>query len=54
MKVIPIPVLQDNYQYLLIDDQGTKQAAIIDPVDIDALKKTIAKEEKVELVAGFV
>jgi hydroxyacylglutathione hydrolase len=53
MKVIPIPALQDNYQYLIIDDNGKKLAAIVDPVDVDEIKKVVEKEN-VQLIAGFV
>ena len=30
MRVVQVPVLNDNYSYLLIDD-ATKQAAAVDP-----------------------
>uniref|UniRef100_A0A7E4W8A3 hydroxyacylglutathione hydrolase n=1 Tax=Panagrellus redivivus TaxID=6233 RepID=A0A7E4W8A3_PANRE len=53
MKIVPIPAFRDNYQYLVIDDKGTKQAAIVDPVDIDSIQENVLKE-KVKLVAGFV
>jgi hypothetical protein len=33
MKVTPIPVRQDNYAYLLIDE-ATKVAAAVDPYDV--------------------
>ncbi|CAG8435441.1 9142_t:CDS:2 [Ambispora gerdemannii] len=32
MKIIPIPVLEDNYSYLIVDDV-TKEAAVVDPVE---------------------
>ncbi|CAG8662310.1 7863_t:CDS:2 [Funneliformis caledonium] len=32
MKVIPIPVLDDNYSYLIIDEK-TNEAAVVDPVE---------------------
>ncbi|TPX42033.1 hydroxyacylglutathione hydrolase [Synchytrium endobioticum] len=32
MKITPIPCLQDNYAYLLVDE-ATKQAALVDPVE---------------------
>ncbi|RIA87912.1 hydroxyacylglutathione hydrolase [Glomus cerebriforme] len=32
MKVIPIPVLEDNYSYLIIDEK-TNEAAVVDPVE---------------------
>eukprot|EP00985_Skeletonema_marinoi_P022284 scaffold14178_cov97-Skeletonema_marinoi.AAC.2 len=36
--VIPVPALSDNYMYLIVDNE-TKQAAAVDPVDIDAIQK---------------
>jgi hydroxyacylglutathione hydrolase len=33
MKVVPVPVREDNYAYLLIDDK-TKLAAAVDPYDV--------------------
>ena len=32
MKILPIPVLSNNYSYLVIDT-GSGQAAVIDPSD---------------------
>ncbi|KAJ3086846.1 hypothetical protein HK102_012361 [Quaeritorhiza haematococci] len=32
MKVIPIPLLSDNYGYLLVDEK-TNEAAVVDPVE---------------------
>ncbi|KAF0455588.1 Hydroxyacylglutathione hydrolase [Gigaspora margarita] len=32
MKVIPVPVLEDNYSYVVIDE-STKEAAVVDPVE---------------------
>ncbi|OZJ06729.1 hypothetical protein BZG36_00343 [Bifiguratus adelaidae] len=46
MKVIPIPVLEDNFSYILIDEK-TKEAAIIDPAEpikiLNILSQTGAK-----------
>jgi hypothetical protein len=46
MKIIPIPVLEDNYSYICIDDK-TKEAAVIDPVEpikiLNVLSQTGAK-----------
>lgn len=46
MKVIPIPVLEDNYSYILVDDK-TKEAAVVDPVEpskiLNVLSQTGAK-----------
>ena len=47
MKVTPIPALEDNYMYLLVDDK-TKQAAVVDPVEPDKVIKAV-KEEGVQL-----
>jgi len=33
MKVIPVPVRQDNYAYLLVDEPSNKAAAV-DPFDV--------------------
>lgn len=33
MKVIPVPVREDNYAYLLIDN-STNKAAAVDPYDV--------------------
>lgn len=34
MKIFPVPCLQDNYAYLLVDDQSG-DAAVVDPVEPD-------------------
>jgi hydroxyacylglutathione hydrolase len=49
MRVIQIPVLQDNYQYLLICEK-TGEAAAIDAPDAPAVAK-VARQEGVKLVA---
>ncbi|KAF9458644.1 Metallo-hydrolase/oxidoreductase [Collybia nuda] len=51
MKVVPIPVRQDNYAYLLIDDKSNKAAAI-DPYDVP---KVIAAADSlgVQIVANI-
>ncbi|KAG6379127.1 metallo-beta-lactamase family protein [Boletus reticuloceps] len=33
MKVVPVPVRQDNYAYLIID-QPSNKAAAVDPYDV--------------------
>ena len=49
MKIIQIPLLRDNYGYLLVC-QKTKQAVIVDPSEAEpALRRVV--QEKVELVA---
>jgi hydroxyacylglutathione hydrolase len=42
--VIPVPALSDNYMYLIIDS-ASKQAAVVDPVDIDAITKAAADNQ---------
>ncbi|KAJ3785978.1 beta-lactamase-like protein [Lentinula aff. detonsa] len=51
MKIVPVPVRQDNYAYLLIDETS-KKAAAVDPFDVD---KVVAAAENlgVQLVAGI-
>jgi hydroxyacylglutathione hydrolase len=49
MRVVIIPVLSDNYAYLLIDE-SVNHAAIIDPSEAGPVLEAIARE-KVELVA---
>ena len=51
MKVVPVPVRSDNYAYLLIDD-STKQAAVVDPYDMDAVQAA-ANNEDVDIVANL-
>uniref|UniRef100_A0A183BUZ3 hydroxyacylglutathione hydrolase n=1 Tax=Globodera pallida TaxID=36090 RepID=A0A183BUZ3_GLOPA len=56
MRVVPIPALHDNYMYLIVDDQqpkGERLAAIVDPVDVDKIFKTV-KEEGALLQAALV
>ncbi|KAJ7929260.1 Metallo-hydrolase/oxidoreductase [Mycena leptocephala] len=51
MKVVPVPVRDDNYAYLLIDE-ATKTAAAVDPYDVD--KVTAAADSLgVQLVAAL-
>lgn len=49
MRVRILPALSDNYMYLLIDE-STKEAAIVDPVEPDAVTAAV-KEEEVSLRA---
>ena len=51
MRVIPVPVRQDNYAYLLIDEPSNKAAAV-DPYDI-AKVTTAAANLGVEIVAAI-
>ena len=48
MRVVPVPVLADNYAYLVIADGG--KAAIVDPSEAEPVLEA-AKREGVELVA---
>jgi hydroxyacylglutathione hydrolase len=49
VKIIQIPLLRDNYGYLLVCDQ-TNQAAIVDPSEAEPVLRRV-EQEKVELVA---
>ena len=42
--VIPVPALEDNYMYLIIDNDS-KKAAVVDPVDVDAIQKAAADND---------
>ena len=43
MKIIQIPLLRDNYGYLLVCEK-TKQAAIVDPSEAEPVLRRIAQE----------
>ncbi|XP_058183754.1 hydroxyacylglutathione hydrolase cytoplasmic [Rhododendron vialii] len=47
MKIIPVPCLEDNYAYIIIDE-ATKEGAAVDPVEPDKVLG-VAKENGVEL-----
>jgi hydroxyacylglutathione hydrolase len=49
MKILQIPLLRDNYGYLLVD-QETNLAAIIDPSEAEPVLRRV-EQEKVELKA---
>ncbi|OJT08943.1 hypothetical protein TRAPUB_153 [Trametes pubescens] len=51
MKVIPVPVREDNYAYLLIDDVSNKAAAV-DPYDVDKVREA-ADKAGVDIVAAI-
>jgi hypothetical protein len=51
MKVVPVPVRDDNYAYLLIDEP-TKKAAAIDPFDVSKVSAA-ANAHGVEIIAGI-
>ncbi len=51
MKVIPVPVRQDNYAYLLVD-KDAKKAAAVDPYDVPKVKAA-AENAGVEIVAAI-
>ena len=42
MKVIPVPVRQDNYAYLLIDEK-TNKALAVDPFDVPKVQSAAQK-----------
>jgi hydroxyacylglutathione hydrolase len=43
MKIIPIPVLADNYAYLLIDERS-KEAAVVDPSEANPVAAAVKRE----------
>ncbi|KAJ8764075.1 hypothetical protein K2173_004976 [Erythroxylum novogranatense] len=47
MKIFHVPCLEDNYAYLIIDED-TKEAAVVDPVEPDKILK-VASEHGVHL-----
>jgi glyoxylase-like metal-dependent hydrolase (beta-lactamase superfamily II) len=51
MRVIPIPVLKDNYSYLVVDDT-TSEAAAVDPYSPSKVKEA-ADQFGVKVVAGI-
>ena len=51
MKVVPVPVRDDNYAYLLIDD-STYKAADVDPYDVPKVQAA-AEKAGVQIVAGI-
>jgi len=51
MKVVPVPVREDNYAYLLIDEPSNKAAAV-DPYDVSKVTAA-AQAHGVEIVAGI-
>lgn len=51
MKIIPVPVREDNYAYLLVDDT-TNKAAAIDPYDVPKVKAA-AEQAGVHIVAAI-
>jgi len=51
MRVVPVPVRDDNYAYLLIDEPS-KKAAAIDPYDVSKVAAA-AQEQGVEIVAAI-
>jgi hydroxyacylglutathione hydrolase len=51
MNVTPIAVLQDNYSYLIVD-QETRQAAVVDCVEVDPVLAEVERQG-VQLTAIF-
>ena len=51
MKVIPVPVREDNYAYLLVDE-AAKKAAAVDPYDVPKVQAA-AEKAGVEIVAAI-
>ena len=51
MKVIPVPVRDDNYAYLLVDT-ATNQAAAVDPYDVPKVQAA-AEKAGVQIVGNI-
>ncbi|PPQ64015.1 hypothetical protein CVT24_009389 [Panaeolus cyanescens] len=51
MKVVPVPVREDNYAYLLIDE-ATQKAAAVDPYDVPKVSAA-ANTHGVQIVAAI-
>lgn len=49
MKIIPVPVREDNYAYILIDEPSN-EAAIVDPFDVPKVT-SVANSLGVSVVA---
>src|SRR5438445_9072417 len=43
MRIVPVPVLLDNYAYLVIDDSGT--AAVVDPSEAKPVLAAAEREQ---------
>ncbi|CAJ0565682.1 unnamed protein product, partial [Mesorhabditis spiculigera] len=52
LKVLPVKALEDNYMYLVFD-QEKKQAAAVDPVEPEKIQ-AVAKEHNLSICAAFV
>ncbi|KAF5386768.1 hypothetical protein D9615_001665 [Tricholomella constricta] len=52
MRVVPVPVRDDNYAYLLVD-QPSNKAAAVDPYDVPKVAAA-AKELGVQIVAAII
>ena len=55
MRIVPVPVRDDNYAYLVIDDKskGPLSAAFVDPFDLKKVQ-TAAEKEGVKEVIGCI
>ena len=51
MKVVPVPVREDNYAYLLIDEKANKALAV-DPYDVPKVQAA-AQKAGVELAGSL-
>ena len=43
IRVVPVPALEDNYMYVVIDEE-TKQCGVVDPVDASAIQTAAERE----------
>ena len=54
MKVIPVPAYPDNLMYVIIDDLGTNECAVVDPRVVKSLGEEVKKHPGVNVTACFV
>ncbi|XAR66056.1 Hydroxyacylglutathione hydrolase [Bertholletia excelsa] len=47
MRIVPVPCLEDNYSYIIIDD-ASKEGAVVDPVEPEKVLR-VSKDNGVEL-----
>lgn len=53
MRIVPVPVREDNYAYLIIDDKangGPLRAAFVDPFDLKKVQAAAEKEGVQEVI----
>jgi len=54
MKVIPVPAYPDNLMYIIIDDLGTNECAVVDPRVVKNLEEEVKRHPGLKVTACFV